>query len=138
MVQAAIPAGSLRLSGYYPGITLSNQITPFPLVPLGLSDHRQWLYQMANVVNGLMSGKSNNTGILTLTASATTTTISLSDGRIGPNTFVLLCPLTASAATEFGAGTLYVSARDPANNQFTVSHVNSGVTDRRFGYLLVG
>lgn len=136
MVAAAIPSGQLRLSRTYPGITISSVLRPYPVSPLLLGDHRQWLLQQSSIINGLMAGKSNNTGVVTLTASSATTTVTLSEGRLGPNTLPILVPLTASAATE--AGSLYVSARDPANNTFTLTHVNSATADRKFGFVLVG
>lgn len=133
-----ISAGSLRLKSYYPGFTLSNRTSSFPIAPTYFKDQTGWLIQMAHILNGVMNGRTNNTGIVTLTASSATTTVTLSEGRIGINTFVLFIPLNASAATEFGAGSLYVSSRDVTNNTFTITHVNSGTTDRRFGFILVG
>lgn len=138
MPQAPVTGASLKLTGSPPGYTLSNSVSFYPMVPVGLVDHGQWLFMMSHVVNGLMHGRSNNTGFITLKSGSATTTVTLPSGSIGPSTFVLLCPLTASAATEYGAGSIYLSARDPLNNTFTLTHVNSGTTDRRFGFILVG
>lgn len=53
--------------------------------------------QVAEIVNNLVEGKSNNTGHITLnTGGATTTT--LNDERIGFNSIILFAPLTLSAA----------------------------------------
>lgn len=53
--------------------------------------------EIAEVVNNLVEGKSNNTGTITLaTGNATTTT--LYDERIGGNSVILLMPFSASAA----------------------------------------
>jgi len=53
--------------------------------------------EVAEVVNNLIEGKSNNTGEFTLnTGNATTTTIF--DERIGNNSVILFAPLTLSAA----------------------------------------
>ena len=53
--------------------------------------------EVAEIVNNLIEGKSNNTGEFTLnTGNATTTTIF--DERIGNNSVILFAPLTLSAA----------------------------------------
>lgn len=55
--------------------------------------------QVAEVVRGLMDGKSNNTGTLTLaTGGATTTT--LEDRRIGGDSIILLLPSSSAAFTD--------------------------------------
>lgn len=101
-------------------------------------DLKEWLRRTVRVVNNIMQGKTNNTGSVTLAANTTTTTVTEAKGRIGQNTVILFMPTTAHAATEFGAGTMYVSGRDVANNQFTVTHVNNAQTDRTFNYVLIG
>lgn len=54
---------------------------------------------VAEIVNGIMNGKTNNVGIVTLaTGGATTTTIT--DRRIGADSILLLTPLTAAANTD--------------------------------------
>lgn len=99
---------------------------------------KEWLRRVVKVVNNIMQGKTNNIGSLTLTANSATTTVTEAKGRIGQNTVILLAPTTTNAATEFGAGTIYVSGRDVANNQFTITHVNNAQTDRIFNYVLIG
>ena len=98
------------------------------------ADHDQWLRRIASVVNGLLQGKSLNVGTVTLTDNAGTTT--LTDARIGANTFIGFMPTTANASAEIGAGTLYVSAR--ADGSATLTHANNSQTDRSFVYLIVG
>lgn len=97
----------------------------------------EWGRGVANVVNGIMLGKTNNTGELTLTANVGSTTITVASGKVSLGTKVFLSPTTANAATEYGAGTWRYSV-DPDNNQFTITHVNNAQTDRTFGYILVG
>ena len=64
----------------------------FRILPYAGGDPRT----VAEVVNGIMNGKTNNTGSITLaTGGATTTTIT--DRRIGPESILLFMPLTASA-----------------------------------------
>ena len=55
--------------------------------------------QVAEIVNNLVEGKSNNTGEITLaTGNATTTTIY--DERIGYNSIILLTPISAAAGSD--------------------------------------
>jgi hypothetical protein len=54
---------------------------------------------VAEIVNGIMDGKTNNTGTVTLsTANATTTTIT--DARIGIDSVILLAPNSAAAFAD--------------------------------------
>jgi hypothetical protein len=54
---------------------------------------------VAEIVNGIMDGKTNNTGIVTLaTGNATTTTIT--DARIGIDSVILLIPSSDAAETD--------------------------------------
>lgn len=53
--------------------------------------------QVAEVVNNLVEGKSNNTGEITLNASGATSTV-INDERIGFNSVILLDPITENAA----------------------------------------
>ena len=54
---------------------------------------------IAEIVNGMMNGKSNNTGTVTLnTGGATTTTIY--DARISPESKIILIPYSAAAFTD--------------------------------------
>lgn len=85
-------------------------------------------------LQGLASGRSNATGTVTLAANETSTTVH--NDNCAEGSFVLPFPLTASAAAEIGAGTLYLSA--VVNKSFTLSHANSATTDRTFGYAIIG
>ena len=55
---------------------------------------------VAEVVRGIMDGKTNNTGTLTLaTGGATSTT--LTDRRIGPDSVILFAPASAAANADY-------------------------------------
>lgn len=111
----------------------------FPHVPNFVGTNLQnWAWSVTAVIRNIMGGKTDNTGSLTLTANSATTTYTLAEGRLSNDTVVLLSPTTANAATEFAAGTLYVSSVDAANNQITITHVNNAQTDRTFDFVLVG
>jgi LDH2 family malate/lactate/ureidoglycolate dehydrogenase len=110
----------------------------FLQAPENMPEVMEWCRRIARVVNQAMQGKANNTGTVTLTANSATTTVTEAPNRIGDATVILFMPTTANAATEFGAGSLYVSARSVANNTFTITHANNAQNDRTFNYVLVG
>jgi hypothetical protein len=85
-------------------------------------------------INNLAQGRSNAVGTVTLTAGAATTTVTARN--CGAGSVVLLSPLTAHAAAEIAAGTLYVSA--VANGAFTLTHASNAQGDRKFGYACLG
>lgn len=101
-------------------------------------DLNNWALNVRLVVNGILNGKTNNTGAFTLTPDATTTVVQLAQGRLGPDTIIQWWPQTASAATEFGAGSMYVSSRNVSNATFTVIHANTPDADKTFNFILTG
>lgn len=86
---------------------------------------------VSEVVRGIMDGKTNNTGEITLTQSQTTTT--LTDRRIGPTTVILFSPLNDKGAAELG--TLYVSARGQGIATLTHGSHNFAI---EYAYALIG
>lgn len=104
----------------------------YPVAPESMQnevEHRRKLAQAANLALG---GKMNAVTQVTLTAGATTTT--LTDKRIGAYTFIGFSPLTANAAAA-QAG-LYVSSQ--VNGSATLTHANNAQADRTFNVLLIG
>jgi hypothetical protein len=89
--------------------------------------------QVAEVVRGIMDGKTNNTGGITLTQSATSTI--LYDRRIGANSVILFMPLNDKGADELAHGHMYVSAR--GQGQATITH-GSHAHDMIFAYVVIG
>lgn len=88
---------------------------------------------VAEVVRGIMDGKTNNTGDITLTQSATSTT--LTDRRIGPNSVILFMPLNDKAADEMAHGHMYISSR--GQGQAIITH-GSHAHDMIFAYAVIG
>lgn len=88
---------------------------------------------VAEVVNGIMNGKTNNTGKITLNVSATTTT--LTDRRIGGDSVILFMPLNDKAADEMAHGHMYVSSR--AQGAATITHGNH-TYEMIFAYVVIG
>jgi len=89
--------------------------------------------KIVEIVRQLMDGKSNNTGSFTITASAASTAVT--DLRVGADSVILVSPTTASAATEWASGAMYVSS--VGKQTFTVTHNNSAPTDRTFKYAAI-
>lgn len=95
-------------------------------------DQAVWLTKIANVLNNVLSGKMNNTGTVTLTANAATTT--LTDSRIGANSVVLLMPTTANAAAALA--TTYFDTF--ADGSCVINHTNDALADKTFSYTITG
>ena len=87
--------------------------------------------EISEVVNGLMEGKSNNTGSFTTTASVTTTT--LNNERIGYDSVIIFTPMSANAATELP--TLYIQSLN--KGYAVISHGNRAYTSA-FKYVVIG
>ena len=103
-------------------------------------DLREWNRKIASVANAAFQGDLDAIGSVTLTASTTTST--LTDDRIGTTSTILFMPTTANAALELTGMLhidtvgLYVSAR--AEGSATLTHSNDSSVDRTYGYLIIG
>ena len=96
--------------------------------------------EVAEVVNNLVEGKSNNTGEITLAASGATTT-TIYDERIGYNSVILLMPITASAAdaanTALPYGAWQNTTTHTATSANTAYAINLDTTDFQEGIELL-
>jgi alpha-glucuronidase len=108
----------------------------FDGVPTMMRDPIEWLRRTSKVVNALLQGKTNNVGTVTLNANSTTTTVTLSEGRLGSDTYVGLTPTTSSAKTAMADG--YMITKDVAAQTFTITHNNTADTDKIFTFVLIG
>ncbi len=112
---------------------------PFPGVPpyndVNLKD---WLLHARNTINGCLNGRSNNTGEVTLITSTATTTVEIAVGRLGADSVILFEPTTLNAAGEVGAGTMFVSTKDPSTGKFHITHASNTENDRTFNFIIVG
>lgn len=95
-----------------------------------------WIRKIVGVINGLMVGRYNAVGTVTLAASVASTT--LTDLRIGRETLVLLTPTTANASAEIGNGTIYQTYKNADKSNAVINHANNAQTDRTFAYALWG
>ena len=111
--------------------TSNTSRTAPPVFILDAEQHRRLLGQWAREAN---QGHLANTGVVTLTAAATSTTVA--DTRAGVNSFIGLCPTTANAASAMAVGNVYISTR--AKQTFTIAHPNSAAADQTFTYCILG
>lgn len=103
-------------------------------VPAFLEDEKEHRRLLTFWAQQAHIGHLANTGSVTLTANTTST--SVADARAGAAVFVQFLPMTASAANEFGSGTIYMKTRN--KQVFTIKHSNAASTDRTFTYCLLG
>jgi hypothetical protein len=76
---------------------------------------------VAEIVNGIMDGKTNNTGSVTLaTGNATTTTIT--DARIGVDSIILLAPESAAAFVDTAPYGAFQDSTDQTAASTTVAY----------------
>lgn len=93
------------------------------------NEHRR---QLARALNTMLGGKFNATLDVTLTASATSTTVT--DPRISAFSALLWMPRTANAATA--AANIYVT--DRKSGSAVLNHASSTDTDQDFTLLIIG
>jgi hypothetical protein len=87
--------------------------------------------KIVDVIRQLVQGKSNATGTFTLTANATSTTVTAP--TCAPGSHVTWTPQTAHAANDM-ATTSYVASK----GQFVLSHANNARVDRTFSFEVRG
>ena len=90
----------------------------------------------AQAINEMQKGKLHNTGTFTLTASASSTTVT--NPNCSPGAIVKWSPQTLHAAQEDAGGTMYVPAATVTFGSFVVQHANNAQADRTFGYTITG
>ena len=92
------------------------------------------MMRLAELVNMILRGGLNNSGTVTLTANAATTT--LTDARIGFDSAIALNPTTANAATALA--TTYILETGRLNGSVVITHANNAQTDRTFRWAVMG
>ncbi len=96
------------------------------------ADEAQHRFVIADALNRAIRGNLDAVGTFTLAAGVTTTTVT--DNLFYFDQVVVWSPTTANAAAALAG--LYISAR--ANGSFTLTHANTGTTDRTFFYVRLG
>lgn len=100
--------------------------------PVNWRDSAEHRRKLAEAANASLDGQGFNAGLITLTASSTTTVVT--DLRAGVDSVITFMPKTANAASALSG--LYVSSR--GKGTFTITHASTATTDRDFEYALHG
>jgi len=95
---------------------------------------RTHLWNLTDAVNGLIDGRPNVTGEVTLTANAASTTVT--DNKFESGMVVLLQPKTANAAAALA--TTYITDANKTKGAFTITHANNAQVDKTFAYVRLG
>ncbi len=101
-----------------------------PNAPVDWHDAAEHRRKLAELINHLL--QMMEPGSVTLTANSATTT--LSDRRIGANSYIDFMPTTDNAATAMA--NLNVSSR--GKQTATLTHANTADTDKTFEYVVLG
>lgn len=101
-------------------------------VPAFQPDQERHRRNIVNWAQWIMQGHLANTGTVTLTPSAGTTTVT--DERVGLNSVPILQPATANALSA--QPTVWVSTI--TTGSFTITHANTATADKTFRYALLG
>lgn len=89
---------------------------------------------IARAIRHLIEGRSNAAGQATLRANQTTTTVT--SDVIPAGCFPQLTPASATAAAEWGGGSIYVSS--VAKGAFVITHSNTADADKLVNWFAVG
>lgn len=95
------------------------------------ADLNEWMRRVVDVVRQLVEGKNNAVGTFTLTANATTTTVSAPTCTTA--SAVLFDPTTPDGANDKATTSIA-----PGNGQFVVTHASNARVDRTFMYAVLG
>jgi hypothetical protein len=106
----------------------------YQTVPETFPNMPDWMRRVAQCLNGVLLGRTNNVFTVTLTPSETTTTFS--HDRITEETVAILVPLTATAAANIGGTTGIYQV--PSAGQIIFNHQSTPQTDKTYRLVLIG
>jgi hypothetical protein len=96
-----------------------------------------WVRQIVDVVNTMLTGKTNNVLTITLRTGFATTTVK--DARISAFSALLLQPLTPNAAGAlYSATSVLADQTTQTSGQVTFNHANAATVDRTFNLVIIG
>lgn len=127
---------TIAISGTATASTAQRRGKGYQLVPEVQGNETEHRRKLAIGVNLALTGKINAVSNLTLTPSASTTTIT--DQRITPTSFMHFMPQTANASAELGNGTIYVPQATMLKGSAVIQHANNAQTDRTFAIVILG
>lgn len=91
---------------------------------------------IAQRVNDLLKGRSTAVGVVTLVEDEVETVVNAPN--CGPGNAVFLMPASATAATAWGAGEVYILPEDVLAGSFTIQHDSQADLDRSFFFICLG
>ena len=106
-------------------------------VPELMTDVPSWCRLMAAKINQILRGKTNNIGQITLTASSTTSIITVPIGTFGTKTVFVFEPTTANAAAHYVSSFL-VSTKTPDTGTYIITHQSAPHTDLIYNVAYIG
>jgi len=101
---------------------------------LAIAETEKNTHVQNQTISQLIQGRSNALVEASLTANAASTTVTAPN--CGTGSAPIAVPVTAHAAAEIGAGTMYISTI--SNGSFVVTHANNAQTDRTFRFVTIG
>lgn len=102
--------------------------------PPYLTDTEQWKRLASSWMRQAAQGNLAVAANVTLHSGTAQTVVT--DYRAGGYSFISFMPMTANAASEVAAGTMFVSSL--SKGAFTITHANNGGGDRTFTYCILG
>lgn len=102
----------------------------YPTITKPPSAAYDFLKDVREIIRNIMNGRTNNTGEVTLTHSATSTVVP--NILCNANSAIILQPITADAS---GLASVYVVAGD---KEITIHHASNSSTNLVFRYVIVG
>jgi hypothetical protein len=114
------------------GFVTSATVPSYANAPSESTSPKEHARQTATVLNRLMQGKGNTSGTFTLVPNVEKTY--LRDDRLAPESVMQLDAMTASAAAEKAAGTIFVLEADRQARQWLITHANDAADDRTFRF----
>lgn len=106
----------------------------FPYRPVPITPGSLWEKAADRTIKSLLAGKLNAIGEITLTPSASSTT--LTDVRLTAFSFLWFMPQSQNAANALT--TIYVPRTTQKNGEAVINHASDAATDKTFTYLIIG
>lgn len=101
-----------------------------------LADVAIYLRKLWDALSSMRSGKLQCVTEITLTANSATT--AFTDVRLSAYSAVCFDPMTANAAAELAAGTMYVTSANRGGGSWTITNANNVQADRTFRVSIIG
>jgi len=102
--------------------------------PVSWGNAREWSRKLAEVANGIMQGRTNNRGTITLSVSqagGAVTQTPIVDPRIGTDSVLNFMATTASARSQ---GAVWISSL--TDGGCTINHISTDSADVIFDYVV--